>query len=556
MNRVFLPILVAVFLVPSIFAHAQGEKPSIVIGTAAAHPDWPPAMPHEDPLYGFVSRPVLGLDADYQWFCYLCEGLPKRVEEGAEGDVWTLRFSLKGVWGDMQPLTAGDLAAGLEHLQSAATDASQKELLSRLRGIQAVPGSTTDVFITVQGSEDIAMLALAHLYPLHAIKAADTDKESTLAFDPAQVREKLAGPGAIAAGAMRKSPSDPRWYLGPYRRESTQAPNEWLLTPMEPSTLARLEIRFYQSPLPLKQRFLEGAIDVVLQQGLTRDLQRELLAEACSDCVVTQPGFLFEHVDLNLRNPAFIDRNVRHALALSVDRHALAKALGEKLLTVHNGAWIAVDNAQPQWFETDVVKAKEHLKIAGWELAADGKYYRDERTLTIPITYPEGDATRTLVAQELEKMWEQIGVEVTTHPTPPAEFYGELLAKTRFHGMALYGWKLQPFVVPVSPFHSSAIPLAQNDYTGQNVASWQKRSVDQAIETWNSAARHEFAAAASTFQTIYREDVPQIPLFLWNKIVFAQPHVKGIEFPSQLAASSLSAAQWTLQPLQKGSVNP
>src|SRR5690606_1923505 len=108
----------------------------------------------------------------------------------------------------------------------------------------------------------------------------------------------------------------------------------------------------------------------------------------------------------------------------------------------------------------------------------DGKRRRDDKALSMNLSYPDGDLARELVAKSIAGMWEAVGVTVSVEKVPASAFYGDVLTKARFLGVALYGWKLQPFVVPLSAFHSKEIPLAQNEYTGQNISGWHSREVD------------------------------------------------------------------------------
>ena len=523
-NRTWLILLAKITLLTAWSSTAAVAAERIVLGWHAEEEiAWPAPQPSS--LSALVSRPLLALADDTKLRCELCAELPTAVDQ-------SFTLELTGTWGDGERLDAEDIRLGWLWATRHATSTATKNLLGRIRSIHRE--GRFGVKFTFDGPAEMAAQALTHVWPLRSLRVE-------VGPLPAR-RQGIAADLDYQIASMERNRTDAKWYLGPYRLTAVPTPKRWLLTD---AAGREIEVRFYRNADSLRQRFADGAIDVIPDDGFdiqqTVDMKRD---ELNADTFVSGRTHRFEHLDFNLRNPLLVDRRVRVALGLAIDRQSF-----DVYGTIQDTPHLLSTHA---WHPHDADKARDILENAGWKLGEDGIRTRDGELLTLTLSYPDGHAERAHISQSIAEMWTAIGVKVEVEAIPADRFLSSHVRKVLFRGAALYSWELTPKAIPMSGFHSRAIPLAQNDYVGQNVSSWQNRQVDELLDTWAKTGEDQSEA----WQQLYMEDVPQVPLFVWHRTSLVNSRMRGVQYTSTNEPLTHSVTQWSKSTTEKGVALP
>jgi peptide/nickel transport system substrate-binding protein len=210
---------------------------------------------------------------------------------------------------------------------------------------------------------------------------------------------------------------------------------------------------------------------------------------------------------LNLKLPAFAEREVRQALALATDREALVKEGLQGWGTPGNspilpGSWAYAAQSWPH----DAARARQLLDGAGWAPGADNIRQKNGQQLAFQLL-TDDDPARTAVANLLAAQYTAIGAKVTVVIRPPDEV--TRLVATRQYESALSGWEgLASDPDPYQSWHSSQAE------TGYNFANWSNQQADQALEEGRlTTDEGQRKAAYATFQQLFASDVPSLILY-------------------------------------------
>jgi peptide/nickel transport system substrate-binding protein len=209
-------------------------------------------------------------------------------------------------------------------------------------------------------------------------------------------------------------------------------------------------------------------------------------------------------------HPIFGDRNVRRALAMSLDREAMVRNVFDSLGMVAHGP---VTSALPTSDRTtglafDTALAGRMLDSAGWKRGSDGMRAKNGKALSFTLLVPSTSATRMKFATLLQEQWRRIGANVKIDAADLANFGGRLEAHD-FDAM-LNAWQIDPD--PGSVRDEWMSPDKRPG--GINFASYSNPQFDATIDS----AAHEVSAdrAAATYGRAYRiltEDAPAVWLY-------------------------------------------
>ncbi len=208
---------------------------------------------------------------------------------------------------------------------------------------------------------------------------------------------------------------------GPYRLASWQPP-----------TMLRLEasgINGHQPAIPNLVWTFQEDPDAAANMVLSHEAQvmeampppRVAEAEADPDLqVLRYPsavyGFLAFNMDGASANQVSLqDRNTRRALAMAIDRGAMAQVVAGPGTMVPKGPmssllWINDDAIRQLPFDT--TGARETLEQAGWRRSEES-WRRDGMPLEFDILIPSTSRGRGLLAEALQEAWRQQGVRVS-----------------------------------------------------------------------------------------------------------------------------------------------
>jgi peptide/nickel transport system substrate-binding protein len=164
----------------------------------------------------------------------------------------------------------------------------------------------------------------------------------------------------------------------------------------------------------------------------------------------------FRHITINGTGLILKDVTVRRALAMAINRDALARAmlgpLGIQPRTLGNHIFMA--NQQGYRDNSDDIgrfdpdKARQLLDQAGWKL--DGNTRRKSgQALEIRCVIPSGVATSKQESELIQNMLAQVGIALKIETVPGADFFSKYVTPGQFD-VTFFSWIGTPFPISSS----------------------------------------------------------------------------------------------------------
>ena len=240
---------------------------------------------------------------------------------------------------------------------------------------------------------------------------------------------------------------------------------------------------------------------------------------------------------LNLKReaaPFFQILEVRQAMLYSLDRQALID-------TVLGGQGLVADSPLPPmlWahdpavrqYTYDPERAAGLLDASGW-LDSDGDRIRDRGGTPFRFELLTGPGlTMARMAAEIARQWRAMGLDATVRQVSADEL--PALVRSRDFDAILTEVTLSGDPDPYPLWHST-----QASQSGQNISGFANEQADLAMEEARTTADPERQAAAySTFQQIFAEQVPALLLYypIYTYAVDSQVH--GVQLSPVLRSS-------------------
>lgn len=531
-------------------------KDNIVIGIsqypATLHPNIE-SMLAKVYVLGMVRRPLTIYNHDWKVACMLCPELPSletqtaaleplpdaaRKDGREQGVAVTYSINPKAVWGDGTPITTDDVVFTWEVGKSPKSGVAGQELYRRILAIDKLSDRRFTVHVD-RVTFEYASLPL-QLLPAHL-------ERDVFTASPQEYRTRTK---------FETDPTNPGLHYGPYRLTEVSRGSHLVLEPNphwwgETPKFKRVTIRAIEKTAALEANLLAGSVDYIagelglsLDQAIAFEKRYQKKYQ-----VIYKPGLIYEHLDFNLDNPILQDRRVRQALIHGIDRGAISQQLfAGKQPVAHTSIseldWIFDPTVKQYSFDPSV--AKSLLDAAGWTKLRRGiRHNATGEKLSLELMTTAGNRTRELVQQVLQSQWRQIGVEIRIRNEPARVFFGETVTKRKFTGMAMFAWISSPESVPRSTLHSTEIPTAENNWSGQNTTGYQNPEMDKLLDAIEvELDRDKRKALWSRLQHIYANDLPVLPLFFRANAYIAPNWLVGLNPTGHQFPSTLWIEQW------------
>ena len=192
----------------------------------------------------------------------------------------------------------------------------------------------------------------------------------------------------------------------------------------------------------------------------------------------------FRHITINGTSPMLKDVQVRQAIAMAIDRTAIARAeLGQlPVKPVALGNHIFMENQTGYQDNSGVVaynpaKAKQMLDAAGWMLQGN-KRVKDGVTLNINLVIPGGVSVSRSEAELIQNMLGQVNVGVSINTVPTNNFFDKYVNPGQFD-MTVFSWLGTPFPVSSS---QSVYRKPMGDKIQQNYARVGSDELDHVLD--------------------------------------------------------------------------
>lgn len=504
------------------------------------------AMMAKSFILAMTARPVTAYDKDWKLICMLCIELPtlenglavpEKLPDGRTGVAITYTLHPRATWGDGTPVTSRDAVFTWEvgrHPQSGLTNV---ETFQRILAVDVKDDKTFTLHIdrlTFDYNDFALSLLPAHLErpafasPAEYKNRTTYDADSTnsgLYFGPYRITE-------VARGSHVVLEANPTWY--------GEAPR-----------FRRIVVKTIENTAALEANLLSGSIDYIagelglsLDQALAFERRHRDRFE-----VIFKPGLVYEHIDLNFANPILADRRVRHALIYGIDREAMSRQLFDGRQPVaHSNVnpldWVHAEDVPK--YPHDPGKAAALLDEAGWTLGAGGvRRNAKGEPLSLELMTTAGNRSRELVQQVLQSQWRKLGVDVRIRNEPARVFFGETVTKRNYAAMALFAWISSPESVPRTTLHSSQIPSAANNWSGQNTTGFSEPGMDELIDRIElELDRGKRKELWRQLQHLYAEELPVLPLYFRADAYILPRWLKGVEPTGHQFPTTLWIEQW------------
>jgi peptide/nickel transport system substrate-binding protein len=406
----------------------------------------------------------------------------------AEGQVVTYRLNPKAAWSDGTPITWADYAAQW-HAMSGKDPAYRAVAPIGYREIAGVARGRDDHEVRVTFARPFGdwRSLFSPLYP-------KTTNGSPAAFNSDWIdRVPLtAGPFRLQkldqAARTVTLARDPKWWGAP----------------------AKLDTIVFKAAG--ESAFVHGDLDVyaLSQAGLTK-------ARQARNAVVRQAACAgFRQFTFNGETPALSDVRVRQALALGLDRAAIARSdlagLGWPAVPLDNHFFLnSQDGYQSNVGDLgryDPGRAGQLLDAAGWRLDR-GVRVKDGRPLTLRFVIPYGLPLAASEGAMAQEMLRRIGVTLTIREVSGADFFTKFVIPGDYD--------IAPFSYAGSPY-----PLSGNFgiYVSGSVTSGDDRRWDANLgRIGGGAVDAALAAAASELDPAKRRDlVNEADRLVWQEV--------------------------------------
>ena len=218
----------------------------------------------------------------------------------------------------------------------------------------------------------------------------------------------------------------------------------------------------------------------------------------------------FRHLTINGQSPVLQDVKVRQALAMGIDRAAIARAqLGPLPINpVALGNHIFMQNQKGYQDNSAVVaynpdKAKQLLDEAGW-VVQGGKRVKDGKPLVINLRIPAGVPVSRSEAAVIQNLLAQVNVQVEINTVPSDDFFDKYITPGHFD-FTIFSWMGTQFPI------SSGQSIYQQP-TGDNIRQNYSRVGNDEIDRLYREAAEELDPAKAI------EIANQIDKLIWEEV--------------------------------------
>lgn len=513
-------------------------------------------------IYSMVNRKLVTIGKDWKWKPVLVKKIPDlknglaRVFEEVDPktkkkvkrlhSVWEIKES--AVWGDGKPVTGHDVKFSWTVGMHPNTPIGEKQVYSDIIRINVDKKNPKKfVMIFEKPKWDFAQRGTFYVLPMHlegSIFKKYKDRREGYAKNSLYVKKpELAG-----------------LYNGPYRVKEVKLGSHAHLVPNEKfwgkkPKIENIIIKLIPNTATLEANLRAGNIDMISIIGLSLDqalaFEKKVKKERLKFDINFESALVYEHVDLQLKNPILKDVNVRKALVYAINREEMVKSLfaGRQKAALHNIAfrdpWFTDDSSKIVKYRFSRRKAKKLLDKAGWKIGKDGYRYKDGKKLSLTFMTTAGRKIRELVQVYLKNQWKKVGIEVSIKNEPARVYFGNTIKKSLYEGLALYAWISSPENTPRSTLHSTNIPTKNNGYKGQNSPNYNSPEMDRLLEevdvTFDAAKRKELI---SKILYHYTNDVPVIPLYYRSDISVTPKGLRGYYIAGHQFPSTEAIEEW------------
>lgn len=407
--------------------------------------------------------------------------------DGGMDVTWKLRPGVR--WHDGHPFTSSDIQFTVQAINSPDYNPESTDGFDRITSVDT-PDSLTAVVHYKEVYAPYQLQFIRGALPRHVLQGRDIDRATEYNRSP------------LGTGPYRVA----EWRTGEYVLLERVA-NYWRGDSLP--KIRRVLFKFLPNTTTRINQLKSGEVHVVAL--VPWDKVREL---DDTPGVITQKlmGNSYEHVTLNQKRlAAFRDIHVRRALLHAIDRETIVRTILDSLAPVAHGAiqplsWAYTDSVRRYPF--DPSQARDLLDRAGWrDENGDGIREKDGQPLAFTLMTQAGFVVRENVAQTLQRMWRDVGVDARIQLVD-----GTAISSLWFEGNfdALLHWWHMPADPELATFFAKdrMPPAGRNiNYIADDSLTTLLYAADRTVD------QQQRRALLVTAQQLLAELVPELPLY-------------------------------------------
>ena len=247
----------------------------------------------------------------------------------------------------------------------------------------------------------------------------------------------------------------------------------------------------------------------------------------------------------NARAP-FDDPNVRHALALAVDKRQLVReaSFGTTVAATEDlPSFMWAFNPSAGTVTRNLPRANALLDAAGWKRGPDGIRVKEGKRFSIVLSFRTDSVTDRNVGVELAAMLKEAGIETTLKGYVTSLLYGPPGNGIQADGK--YDVSLQTWYAGADPDDSSQLTCDQVAPKGYDWTRYCDRSMDAAqqiaLSHYDEPTRKR---AYATVESLLARDNPEVYIWWPRQIEAVNTDLKG--FRPNGIAEDWNAYQWSI----------
>ncbi len=486
--------------------HSSGTIPGVV---RVSRPDSPNTL---NPLVGglyienYIQEAIFSglvkLDSNGSILPDLAQTLPTVANGGLSADGKTITYHLRHgvVWQDGAPFTSADVVFTYRDMIDPKVPFPSASTYSDVASVTAPDAYTVVVRLKKPLAQALGQLFCdgesGQIVPKHLL-----DHAGNMLTDPFGSHPIGTGPLEFSTwdrGTKIVLVPNPHYFLGAPQLK---------------------EVDIYTVPHANTMLTMARAREIDVAQ-LSTPSQATLLSNVPGIRVIAAPAYSLTFVEFNVRRAPFDDRSVREALALALDRPAIAQraydgyALAADSVIPPYSWGYAKDNGAPTY---DPAAARNLLDADGYIAGPDGVRAKNGVRLEAAILVDSASASGMSGAQQVQAYWRAVGVDAVVKPMPLNVIRGPGgPAETGTFGV-FYG----AIGFDVDPSRDTILSSQSFPPNGNDLARYSEPDVERLIDlgasTYDRAKRAEYYAQ---LQRRVNFDLPDIPI-AWPRFIYA-----------------------------------
>ncbi len=458
-----------------------------------------------------VSRLVFSGLLRYDSQNRLAQDLAERFEVDATGSKYTVVLRDKIFWHDGKPITSEDVLYTYKTIQNPD---AKSPLLSSWQGITVeTPDERTIVFTLPNALTAFPHALTNGIVPKHLLDSVEATQLRSIRFNT--VSPVGSGPFRWETIEVRGgNPQDREEQIGllPNNRFHRGEPK-----------LQRFMIRTFRDESRLIESLKNQEVNAAIGIESKPDDINDPAVQDYNIPLTSQVMAFFKTSEEKLA-----DASVRKALVHAIDQNKIITTLGypvipsrSPLLLNHLG----YDKTVTQ-LPFNKEEANKLLDAAGWIRGESGLRSKEGKPLTLRM-YSQATSEYQFVSRELQKQWEEVGVDVQV-TLQSAQDLQQVTLSQHSYDILLYGISLGRDPDVFAYWHSSQATLRTGGTL--NFSEYRSTTADKALEAGRTREGNELRAIKyKPFLEAWRNDAPAMALYQPRMLYLTRTPIANFE---------------------------